>query len=256
MNLQIKDKYFLVTGASSGFGRAIAMALVNEGAMVYANARSEEHLKTLKDWAPNQVEYKVADITIPRFQDEVLNMCGQNKLSGALINSGGPPALSATEAKLIEWDNAYKSVLRWKVRITKALTRRFLRDGYGRMLFIESVSVKQPVENLVLSNAFRMAMVGYIKTLSQEIGHKGITMNIMAPSYHDTNAMQRIILKKSQVQGINTDQARKQIESETITGKMGDADDFASLALWLLSPYSRFVTGQIYAVDGGIIKGV
>lgn len=256
MDLNIKDKYFLVTGAGSGFGRSIAEALLKEGALVFANSRTEEKLESLKQMAPNQVEYLATDITIAGEQEKVLNMIGDQVLSGAVINAGGPPAKGAMETRLKDWDDAYQSVMRWKIRLSKKLTQRFVDSNYGRMVFIESISVKQPVENLVLSNAFRMAMVGYVKTLSQEVGSKGVNMNIMAPGYHDTHAMERIIAKKSKVLNLTIEEARKHIESETMMGKMGDPKDFASLALWLLSPHSKYVTGQTISVDGGLTRGV
>lgn len=256
MDLNLKDKHFLVTGAGSGFGRAIAEALIKEGALIFANSRTEEKLESLKLLAPNQVEYLAADITIPLEQEKVLSMISLDQLSGAVINAGGPPAKSAMETKLVDWDNAYKSLVRWKIRLSKRLTERFIQNGYGRLIFIESISVKQPVENLVLSNAFRMAMVGYVKTLSQEVGSKGVNMNIMAPGYHDTHAMERIIAKKSKLFGISIEEARRHIEEETMMGKMGDPKDFASLAMWLLSPHSKYITGQTISVDGGLTRGV
>lgn len=256
MDLKLNGQYFLVTGAGSGFGRAIAEALIKEGAFVFANSRTESKLEELKQMAPDQVEYLAADITIPLEQERVLNMIGDRVLSGAVINAGGPPAKSAMEARLNDWDAAYKSLVRWKVRLTKKLVERFIAWEYGRIVFIESISVKQPVENLVLSNAFRMAMVGYVKTLSQEVGSKGVNMNIMAPGYHDTHAMKRIIAKKAETLNISEAKARKHIEDETLHGKMGDAKDFAELALWLLSPNSGYVTGQTISVDGGLTRGV
>ncbi|OYT16689.1 MAG: short-chain dehydrogenase [Bacteroidetes bacterium 4572_77] len=239
MDLQLKDKYFLVTGASQGFGRAIAMALINEGALVLANARNAEHLQSLKDSAPNQVEYIAADITSNLEQDKVLNAFAQYPLTGVVINAGGPPVMGALKTKLIDWDNAYKSVFRWKVRLATILAKKFKNNEYGRMVFIESVSVKQAVDDLVLSNAYRMAVVGYVKTLSREMETQDVNMNIMAPSYHDTHAMNRILKNISKKNNMNNAAARELIESQTLTGKMGDANDFASLALWLLSPYAR-----------------
>lgn len=256
MELNLKDKYFLVTGAGGGFGRAIAINLIKEGANIIANARTEENLISLKKLAPKQVQYLAADITIATEQEKLLDMIGDTQLSGAVINAGGPPAKSAMETRLKDWDDAYKSVMRWKIRLAKKLVIRFINAQYGRIVFIESISVKQPVENLVLSNSFRMAMVGYIKTLSQEVGKYGVNMNIMAPGYHDTHAMKRIIAKKSESKGIPIDEARSYIEAETMMGKMGDPNDFASLALWLLSPHSRYITGQTISVDGGLTKGV
>jgi 3-oxoacyl-[acyl-carrier protein] reductase len=131
-----------------------------------------------------------------------------------------------------------------------------MENNYGRIVMVESVSVKQPVENLVLSNSLRMAVVGMAKTLANEVGHKGITVNIMAPGYHDTPAMDRLFAKKAEVSGVSVEEARRLFEKELMTGRMGDAAEFAILAAWLLSPSSRYITGQTFSVDGGRVKFV
>lgn len=256
MNLNLNDKYFLVIGASRGFGRAIAEALIAEGAKVLAVARTAEKLEELKAMAPDQVEYIAVDVTIPLEQERMLNFVGPYDISGAVINAGGPPAKTAMEAKLIDWDNAYKNLIRWKIRIAKKLAIRFMSLGYGRILFIESISAKQPIENMALSNAFRAAMVGYVKTLSQEVGNKGLTMNVLAPGYHDTDALDRVVKKKATKRKISARDAKKGMIEETPTGKIGDPKQFASLALWLLSEHSAYVTGQTISVDGGATKGI
>jgi 3-oxoacyl-[acyl-carrier protein] reductase len=256
MDLQINEKYFLITGAGSGFGRAIVEQLLEEGAFIIVNSRTEEKLIEIKNLSPSKVQYVAGDITDQKIQNQLLNLVNNHDLTGAVINSGGPVAKSVLETEMKDWDEAYHSVMRWKIQLTQQLIPHFVAHKYGRMVFIESISVKQPVENLVLSNAFRMAMVGYIKTLSQEVGHLGINLNTLAPGYHDTHAMKRIITKKSETKGLSIAEARKHIEKETMMGKMGDPKDFASLALWLLSPQARYVTGQTISVDGGLTKGV
>jgi 3-oxoacyl-[acyl-carrier protein] reductase len=132
---------------------------------------------------------------------------------------------------------------------------KFADQQYGRILYIESVSVKQPVENLVLSNSLRLAVVGFVKTLSQEIADKGITLNILAPGYHATPAMERLFSHKSMLLGITQAQAQQQYESETKMSKLGNPENLASLAIWLLSEKSSFITGQTISVDGGLVKG-
>lgn len=256
MNLKLKDKYYLVTGASSGFGRAVAEALIQEGAYVLINARTEEKLEEIKKLAPERVNYLAVDITIPLEQDKLLNKIGTRKLDGAFINAGGPPAKSAMATKLKDWDDAYKDLVRWKIRMTKKLVYKFMSTGGGKMIFLESISVKQPVPNLALSNSMRMAMVGYVKTLSEEVGHKGVNMNILAPGYHDTDAMQRIIKNKAAVNTVSYEEAKQLIEAETKLGKMGDPKDLASLALWLFSDHANYITGQTISVDGGLTRGV
>lgn len=255
MDLLIENKSFLVCGAASGFGRAIAEALLAEGAKVIVTARREEELKKIADIAPERVQIIVADLFKEEDQDNLLNQIDLSQISGAVINAGGPPAKSFLETEMKDWDNAYISLVKWKVRLTKKIIPAFIDNKYGRLVFIESKSVKQPVENLVLSNSMRMAVVGFVKTLSQEVAHHGICMNIMAPGYHDTPAMQRIFEKKASFNNISFAEARESIESEIPMGKMGDPVDFAQMALLLLSPSSNFINGQTISVEGGLIKG-
>ncbi|KAF0238976.1 MAG: putative dehydrogenase, partial [Chitinophagaceae bacterium] len=157
---------------------------------------------------------------------------------------------------LEDWDNAYQLILRWKVAITKAFVPKMVQQGYGRMVFIESVSVKQPVENLVLSTSLRVAVVGMVKTLSQEIAKSGVTLNILAPGSHNTPAINRLYHKKVDQTGLSFEEVKASAIQQIPTGALGEAADFAGLALWLLSPMSRFVTGQTITVDGGSVKGI
>ena len=129
-----------------------------------------------------------------------------------------------------------------------------IEQKFGRFVFIESSSVKQPIENLILSTSLRLSVVGMMKTLSQEIAHHGITLNVIAPSYHNTPAMQRLFAKKAEINNITVEDAKAAFEQEIKTGKMGEASDLGSLAVWLLSERSGFVTGQTYALEGGTVK--
>lgn len=254
MDLGIKNKLFVVTGATSGFGKAIADCLVAEGAHVIINARGEEKLIAAKAAHSDQIDYIAGDITSDATISALINKIGAKRLDGMLINAGGPPSKSFVATELGDWDNAYKNILRWKVKLTKALLPKFIDQSYGRIVYIESASVKQPIENLVLSNSLRLAVVGFVKTMSREIGHQGITCNIIAPGYHATPAMEHLFESKSKSEGITTDEARQAFINHTKVGHLGKADDMASLATWLLSPGSSYVTGQTIAVDGGLVS--
>lgn len=256
MDLNLKNKLFIVCGAGSGFGRAVAEALLAEGAEVLAVARTAEVMKSFEAQQPGKLKTITGDISLDAVQDQLLEACGDREVSGVLINAGGPPAMSFLESSLPDWDNAWHLLVRWKVAFVKKLLPAMMAAQYGRIVFVESVSVKQPVENLVLSNSLRMAVVGFVKTLSQEVASKGITLNVLAPGYHNTAAMQRLFAKKAETSGINIDEARKQFEKAIPVGAMGEASEMATLALWLLSPLSRYVTGQTISHDGGIVRGV
>jgi 3-oxoacyl-[acyl-carrier protein] reductase len=255
MDLQLKDRLYVVTGGSSGLGLAIVNRLVEESAHVIVVARGGERLSQLKATNSDLIEILEGDITTDAIIADLFRIIDDRVLSGVVVNAGGPPAMSFLETELKDWDNAYNNILRWKVKFTKEVLDKMIPQQEGKLVYIESSAVKQPVENLVLSNSLRLAVVGFVKTLSQEVADKGITMNIMAPGYHDTPALQRLFAKKASLLGIKPEEAKLHFEKEVKTGNLGDADDFASLALWLLSPLSRYITGQTMAVDGGVLKG-
>ncbi|MEM9819486.1 MAG: SDR family oxidoreductase [Bacteroidota bacterium] len=255
MDLEIKERLFIVGGATSGLGKAVALTLLAEGAKVIAVARNEASLREFQREQGAQLEILAGDLSQNNTISSLKTLVGARLLDGILVNAGGPPAMSFLETQMEDWDEAYQKVLRWKVALTKAFLPKMMEAQYGRLVYIESVSVKQPIENLVLSNSLRLGVVGFVKTLSQEIAHQGINLNILGPGYHATPAMERLFVKKSEVQGITIDQARSVFEGQTKVGKMGDPNDFASLAVWLLSPVSRYITGQTISVDGGLLKG-
>ncbi len=254
MDLQLKDRLFIVTGASSGFGKAIATTLSEEQAKVIAVARGMDKLESLQKTHPS-IEILSLDITLPESLEILVNTLGKRELTGIVVNAGGPPAKAFLETVMEDWDEAYHNILRWKVDLTKTFLPFFEKNSYGRYLFIESVSVKQPVPNLVLSTSLRLAVTGFVKTFSDEIAYKGITANIMAPGFHVTPALERVIIKHSKVHGLSFDEARDQMVSGVPTRKTGNLKDFASLAVWLLSPNSSYITGQTISVEGGSVRG-
>lgn len=253
MNLEIKDHLFIVGGATSGFGKAIAQALLNEGAHVIVVARGEDKLRSLYS-GHEQAELLSGDITDYGTIDQLEYMIGERQLHGIVVNAGGPPAKMVLETTLQDWDDTYQKILRWKVAITQTFVPKMMKAGYGRIVYIESSSVKQPIENLVLSNSLRLAVVGMVKTLSREIARSGVTLNVMGPGSHNTPAIDRLYIKKAEQTGLPIDEVKKNAVNAIPVGALGEADDFASLALWLLSPHSRYVTGQTWLLDGGMVQ--
>lgn len=256
MDLQLKNKRFIVSGATSGFGKAIAEALIKEGAHIIAIARGEEKLKALQSAAPTQVQIITGNISDSNIITQVVDAVEGKELHGMVVNAGGPPAKTVLETSLEDWDDAYKNILRWKVAITQAIVPKMIGQHYGRIVYIESSSVKQPLENLVLSNSLRVAVVGMVKTLSQEIAGTGVTLNILGPGSHNTPAIDRIYQKKSEQTGLPFEEVKQKAIQQIPVGALGEANDFASLALWLLSPMSRYVTGETITVDGGMVKSM
>jgi len=256
MDLKIKNKLFIVCGATGGLGNGVALNLLNEGAKIIAIARDRDKLNNFQNKYPDQIETVIGDIGQSETVKLAVKKVGNRFLDGLLMNAGGPPAKSFMETEMADWDQAYNSILRWKVELSKAIMPKLIEQGYGRIVYIESSSTKQPIPNLVLSNSLRLAVVGFVKTLSQEVAAKGVTLNILAPGFHETDAAKRLFLKRSEVEAISIPEAKTKYTSAIPVGKMGNPNDFGSIAAWLLSPVSEYITGQTISVDGGAIKGV
>ncbi|MBN2610488.1 MAG: SDR family oxidoreductase [Bacteroidales bacterium] len=254
MDLKLNSLLFVVCGATNGFGLAITKLLVSEGASVIAVARGKERLEKLRKEYPSNIEAVEGDITLSDTLTKLSELLVNRVPDGILVNAGGPPAMKFEETTIHHWDEAYHNLLRWKAELVQTFLPAILKRGYGRLVFIESAAVKQPLENLVLSNSLRLAVVGMVKTLSQEFPDRGVTFNILAPGYHQTAAVERLIRKKAENEGISFDVAKSMMEQALPMKKTGDVSDFATLAVWLLSPLSGYVNGQVFAVDGGIIR--
>jgi len=250
MDLKLKNLKYLVTGASSGLGNAVAKTLLDNKAHVVVTSRTENALDELKSVYSDQVTVIAGDVTNNQFIGQLKNALPQD-LYGVFINAGGPPAATIPETSMEDWDNAYQLVLRWKVELSKSILPMFQKNNRGRFLFSESASVNGPIPNLVLSNSFRMAIVGFMKTMVKEIPGKDITANVIAPGYHETSALDRIFQKMAEQQSISIQEAKNRLQERIPVGKLGQPDEFASMAAWLLSPLAGFASGQVFTLDGG-----
>lgn len=254
MDLGIKNQTFLVCGCTAGFGLATTEALLNEGAKVIGVARKQEGLDKLS------TKYKSTFIPLcgSIFTSEIINkavkLAEEENISGVLVNAAGPPAKRFEETRLSDWDEGYRNILRWKVELTQKLLPHFKAQNYGRVVYIESASVKQPYENLVLSTSLRLSVVGMMKTVSQELSGQNINFNILAPGSHDTAAIKRLIEKNSQMTGQDYEAAKAAFINNIPAKKFGNSKHLGQLAVWLLSPMSEFVNGQVYAIEGGAVK--
>ncbi len=255
MDLKIGDQSFVVCGASSGFGKAISERLLEEGAHVTGVARREGELRRFKE-DQQHFSYISGDFKDGDTLKAIREKAEETSISGLVLNAGGPPPGGALEPDMDDWDEAYQLVMRWKIDLTRRLLPILQANGYGRILFVESQSIKQPIPDLVLSNAFRAGVAGFVKTLSREIAGDGITVNILAPGAHNTPAIERVIQNKAEKAGITIEQARNQLEANIPVGRMGRAEELSSLAAWLLSPLSFNVTGQVLSHEGGNIDGL
>jgi 3-oxoacyl-[acyl-carrier protein] reductase len=256
MDLKLNNQRFIVCGASSGFGRAIAMQLLQEGAHVVVVARRGDLLREVYESYRDRTQIVEGSLIYSDTLDEIEKVIEGGELHGVVLNAGGPPTGTPLETDMKDWDSAWQLVMRWKIDLVLRIAPTLVENNYGRILFVESKSVKQPLPLLTLSNSFRAGVVGFAKTLSSEVAPNGVTVNVMAPGAHDTPAIERVIEKSKGQKGISYDEARNQMIKNIPVQRMGTAEEFASLAAWLLSEHSGYVTGQTISHDGGAISGL
>jgi 3-oxoacyl-[acyl-carrier protein] reductase len=256
MDLKLTNQRFVICGASSGFGEAIARLLLIEGAKVVLVARRGEVLRDKFSHFEEQTEIIEGSLIYSDTLDKIEQSVKAKETHGIVFNAGGPPTGTPLETEMDDWDSSWQLVMRWKIDLALRLAPYFKEKEYGRMLFIESQSVKQPLPSLVLSNSFRAGVVGFAKPLALEIAKSGVTVNVLAPGSHETPAIERVIEKNKASLNISFDEAKDKMEKNIPVGRMGKAEEFASLAAWLLSPHAGYVTGQTISHDGGSIKGL
>lgn len=256
MDLKLENQRFIVCGASSGFGEAIARQLIREGSHVVLVARRGNLLREKFSHYEDQTDIVEGSILYSETLSKIEKSVQKKAFHGIVFNAGGPPTGTPLNTDMADWDSSWQLVMRWKIDLALRLAPLLIEKKYGRMLFIESQSVKQPLPSLTLSNSFRAGVVGFAKSLALEIADNGVTVNILAPGSHETPAIERVIKNNSSLKGISYDKAKDQMVENIPVKRMGKAEEFASLAAWLLSPHSGYVTGQTISHDGGVIKGI
>lgn len=255
MDVQLKDQLIAVGGATSGLGRAVCEQLMAEGARVIGTARTQAKLEAMANEFGDQFIPFAADVSQDADVDRLIDFLQAQDLYGCCLNAGGPPLGPVADMQMTDWDQAYASTLRWKVKLTMALLPQLQARERSRLIYIESRSIKQPINNLVLSNAYRAAVAAFVKTLVNEQGATGLTCNIIGPGFHATPRIESIIQRKADEQQISYAAAEAGFAAQVPTGRIGRPNDLGSLVTWLMSPYADYMTGQIINVDGGTTKG-
>ncbi len=253
MDLGLKDRRALVTAASKGLGRACADALAHEGARVFISSRDPAAIEATAK-AINASGWLAADVS-EEGQPEALVKAATTHLGGLdilVVNAGGPPPGTFQTTPLESWEPAFQLTLMSAVRLVKAALPDLKRSGDGRIVFITSVSVRQPLPNIALSNSLRAAVTGLAKTLSLELGPDGITVNCLAPDKILTDRIRQIAASG----GGNVDEHLKRSAESSPMRRFGDPAEFGAACAFLCSRQAGYITGQTLGVDGGSLVGV
>ena len=252
MDLGLKDRRALVTAASKGLGRACAQALAAEGARVFISSRDGKLLeKVAKEIGA--AGWHAADVAVPGGPEGAVDaaVTALGGLDVLVVNAGGPRAANFQGATVEDWDAAHQLTLMSAVRLIKQALPHLRKSEQGRIVIITSISVRQPIANLVLSNSERAAVTGMAKTLSTEIAPDGITVNCMAPGTILTDRIRNLAPA-----GMDVDQYIKQSAANVPMRRLGDPAEFGAVCAFLCSKQAAFITGQTVGVDGGLLTGV
>ncbi len=262
MDLGITGKVALVTAASKGLGKAIALELAREGATVAIASRDEDALQTavaeIADATGRAPLYVVADMTsaadIERLVGTVVGQLGQIDI--LVNNTGGPPPGFFADFSDEQWQRAVDLLLLSSVRLIRAVLPGMRERRWGRIINSTSVAVKQPITNLLLSNAVRTAVIGLAKSLSNEVAAEGVTINNLLPGSIYTD---RIIHNNdtiAQRTGRTPDEVRAASEADIPMRRYGRVEEYAAAAAFLASERASYITGVSLLVDGGVHRGM
>jgi len=257
MDLGIEKRRALVTGASRGLGRAIAAALAADGAEVVAVARNRDRLNELVAGVPagsGTITASVCDLTDAAAIEGLAALLQRTDI--LVLNTGGPPPGAAADTSDAVWSKQFEAMFLSVVRLTRLALPGMRRRGFGRILAVVSSGVIQPIPNLGVSNALRSAVVGWAKTLANEVAGEGITVNCIAPGRIATDRVAELDQARSSREGIDVRQVEQEARAAIPAGRYGDAAEFGAVAAFLASPRASYMTGGVIRVDGGMIRSV
>jgi len=262
MDLGLGGKTALVTAASKGLGRAIATELAREGARVVISSRDEGALARtaaeIGDETGAEVEFRTADLTSGE-DIEALVAHAVDRFGGIDVlvnNTGGPPTGNFADLDDAAWDLAFRQIVLSLVRCVRGVLPSMRERGSGRIVNVASSSVKQPIDNLLLSNTFRAGLAGLAKSLSLELAPDNILVNTLGPGRILTGRTEAVDAGQAASRGVSVEEVREEFATGIPLGRYGTPEEFARVAAFLASPANGYVTGQAVLVDGGMVRAL
>jgi len=253
MELGLKNKVAFVAASSQGLGKSVALELAQEGANIIICGRNKDTLEKTKQEIENQSNAEVlaidGDLSIVSESERIIKSVLEvyNTVDILVTNTGGPPSGKFEAFKQEDWDKAYHQLLASVVGLVNGFLPGMKLQRWGRIISITSMAVKQPINNLILSNSVRASVVGLMKTLANELGKYNITVNNVMPGYTETDRLKELI---------ENNPSFASAKSEIPLGRFGKTEEFAAAVAFLASERASYITGVSLAVDGGWIKGI
>jgi 3-oxoacyl-[acyl-carrier protein] reductase len=266
MDLGLSNKVALVLAASKGLGLACAKGLFAEGVSVNICSRSEENLtqargEILGVTSPHKNTKVLTIVADLKFEDQIKALVSKTleefgRIDILVHNAGGPPSAPIDRVSKQDWEASIDLNLLSFIRITGEVLPIMQKQKFGRIIAITSVSVKQPLNNLVLSNTTRLGVVGYAKTLANEYAKDNILVNVVCPGPTLTNRMKELIDTQVKRTGRSEQEVMNFWLDDIPMGRLGKPEELANLVVFLASERASYITGTVIQVDGGFVKGV
>ena len=262
MNLGLKDRSVIVAAASEGIARAAAEKFAAEGANVAICSRDAGKLNAAAAHIRERYKAKVLaeplDVTdekaVAHFVEQVATEFGG--VDVCVANAGGPPPKMFLATTTEEWHRTVELNFMSVIHFARAVLPWMQKNRWGRLVTITSITVRQPVSDLIYSNAVRAGVLGLVKSLANEFGKDGITVNNVGPGYTATERLKQLIDKRSQETGMSAADFEGRLGGEAPLKRVGQPEEVADAIVWLASERASYITGQTLLVDGGLFKGL
>jgi 3-oxoacyl-[acyl-carrier protein] reductase len=262
MELGLADKVVMIAGATKGLGYGVAYEAAKEGARISLGSRNEEHVndavERLSDELQTEVYGTVLDVTdgdsILQWVEQTLDQWGT--IDALVTNGGGPPAGSFDNFEDSDWQAAFELTLLSVVRMVRSVLPVMKENKSGAIVTMTSTSIKQPIDNLLLSNVLRPGVVALAKSLSLELAGYNIRVNNLVPGSFATDRMRYLIGKKAENVGVSSEELIAESESNIPLGRFGTVEEFGKAAVFLISEAATYITGETLIVDGGLVRTV
>ena len=257
MKIDLTGKKALVGGSSKGIGLGIATELANSGASVCLMARNESRLKQIVDQLPNSSNHSYLVVDFSKFEDykiKIEKYVKNNQVDILINNTQGPPAGNSLSKNIDSYQEAFDLLFKSVVHTTSLVIPGMQKNNWGRIINVTSVSVKEPLNYLVLSNSIRSAVVAWAKSLSVDLGPDGITVNSILTGYFDTERIKELNKEKSKSLNISEAEVLDKMKSLVPASRLGRPEEYGYLVSFLSSDNAAYINGASIPIDGGLLK--
>ena len=257
MKIDLSGKKALIGGSSKGIGLGIESQLAKSGASVCLMARNESKLKEVVAQLPNSKDHSYLVVDFSNFEDYKIKIdeylqC--NQVDILVNNTQGPPAGNSLSKNIDSYQDAFDLLFKSVVYTTSIIVPKMQKNNWGRIINVTSVSVKEPLNYLVLSNSIRSAVVAWAKSLSVDVGKDGVTVNSILTGYFDTERIKDLNKEKSKSLNISEDEVLEKMKSLVPINRLGKTEEYGYLVSFLSSDKAAYINGASIPIDGGLLK--